>query len=198
MAKDEHMRRNLAHLAARLMAQDGIVDFALAKRKAARQLGAPQTRNLPSNEEVEEALRAYQNIYQGDEQRARLAGLRRTALAVMHDLAPFDPHLTGPILSGSAGRYAGIELQVFADNVKEVELFLLNRQIRYLHGEQRLLVGNSGRIIPLLTLERDGVEVHLAVLSRTDLHTPARTNTHGKAMERARTAQVEALLAGKA
>ena len=64
MAKEtsnsRQMRGRIAHLAARLMAVDGIDDYALAKRKAARQAGAPETRNLPTNEEVEEALRIYQ------------------------------------------------------------------------------------------------------------------------------------------
>jgi len=34
------MREQLAHQAAKLMAEDGITDHAYAKRKAARQLGA--------------------------------------------------------------------------------------------------------------------------------------------------------------
>ncbi len=35
------MRARIAATAARIMAEDGIEDFALAKRKAARRLGAP-------------------------------------------------------------------------------------------------------------------------------------------------------------
>ena len=66
MAKDtvrNDMRSRIAHLAARLMAEDGIEDYALAKRKAARQAGVPDTRELPANEEIDAALRAYQQIY---------------------------------------------------------------------------------------------------------------------------------------
>jgi hypothetical protein len=57
-ANNRQMRERIAHLAARLIAVDGIDDYALAKRKAARQAGAPDTRNLPNNDEVEHALRA--------------------------------------------------------------------------------------------------------------------------------------------
>jgi hypothetical protein len=39
------MRARIAAAAARLMAEDGIDDFALAKRKAARQLGALDTQS---------------------------------------------------------------------------------------------------------------------------------------------------------
>ncbi|MDH4285718.1 MAG: hypothetical protein OEV35_10410, partial [Gallionellaceae bacterium] len=53
------MREQLAHHAARLMAEDGITDYAFAKRKAARQMGAEDSHHLPSNQQVDEALRSY-------------------------------------------------------------------------------------------------------------------------------------------
>ena len=57
------MRARIAAAAARIMAEDGIDDFALAKRKAARQLGAPETEALPRNDEIEDELRAYRALY---------------------------------------------------------------------------------------------------------------------------------------
>ena len=42
-------RSRIAHLAARLMVEDGIEDYAAAKRKAARQAGVSDTRQLPAN-----------------------------------------------------------------------------------------------------------------------------------------------------
>ena len=56
-------RSRIAHLAARLMAEDGIEDYSLAKRKAARQAGLGDTRELPGNEEIDAALQLYQAIY---------------------------------------------------------------------------------------------------------------------------------------
>src|SRR5579872_3451099 len=135
---NRQMRERIAHLAARLMAVDGIDDFALAKRKAARQAGAPDTRNLPNNEEVESALRTYQQLYQADEQRERLRHLRQCARDMMELLARFDPHLCGAVLSGSAGKYADIELLLFTDSMKDVEMFLLDRHIAYRSGERRI------------------------------------------------------------
>src|SRR5438270_11760680 len=60
------MRARIAAAAARLMAEDGIDDFALAKRKAARQLGAFDTQSLPRNDEMEAELRAYRALYQAE------------------------------------------------------------------------------------------------------------------------------------
>ena len=132
------MRRDIASLAARLMAEDGIADYGLAKRKAARNLGAPDSEALPTNQEVEEALRAYQAVYQEDELRERISLLRRSALDLMRQLEVFHPYLTGPALDGTAGRYAEAEIELFADSAKDVEIFLLDRGIVFEHvGVQR-------------------------------------------------------------
>jgi hypothetical protein len=126
------------------MAEDGISDYGLAKRKAARQLGAAETEALPNNAEIEDELRAYQSLYQGEEQRERLANLRRTALKAMDYLAEFRPYLTGPVLDGTAGRFAGIELEVFTEDMKAVELFLLNGGVEYQPEAPHPLVPTGG------------------------------------------------------
>ena len=53
-----------------MMAEDGIADYATAKQKAARQAGLGDANLLPDNQEIEEALREYQGLYQKDEQPA--------------------------------------------------------------------------------------------------------------------------------
>lgn len=127
-----HLRQSIASAAARLMAEDGISDYATAKRKAAKALGAAEgDAALPSNEEVETELRAYQSLYQDEEQTARLKELRESALGAMTFLADFRPYLTGAVLDGTAGRYADIELEVFADSGKDVEIYLLSHNIPY-------------------------------------------------------------------
>ncbi len=129
--RQNHMRARIAATAARLMAEDGIDDFAMAKRKAARQLGAVDTQSMPANDEVEAELRAYHSLYQADEQRDRILELRAVALDAMQALAGFRPYLSGPVLKGTAGRYADIDLQLFTDDHKAVEMFLLNRAVPY-------------------------------------------------------------------
>ena len=73
-------RLRIAHEAARLMAESGIRDYHLAKRKAAERLDAGDTRDLPRNDEVERELAAYLRLFHGDEQSRRLGALRRYAL----------------------------------------------------------------------------------------------------------------------
>lgn len=185
------MRRSIAALAARLMAEDGISDYGLAKRKAARQLGAPETEALPNNAEIEAELRAYQAIYQEDEQRERLLDMRRTAIEVMRLLEPFRPYLTGPVLDGTAGRYAEIELEAFPDSSKEVEIFLLNKGIRFEQDEPRR--GGADTPECVLTFDWDDLPVRLSLFDPDAERAQKRRN--GRVSDRARLSFVEALVA---
>ena len=187
-------RSRIAHLAARLMAEDGIEDYALAKRKAARQAGVGDTRQLPTNDEIDAALRTHQALYGGDEHRERLRSLRRRALAIMRDLERFNPYLTGSVLSGTAGRYADINLQLYTDNGKSVEPYLMERRVAYRAGQRRLWCGTDHRTVPAFTVDDDGVEIDIVVLALDDLRVPVKTSPEGKPLERARPQAVQILL----
>jgi len=191
---NRQMREHIAQLAARLMAVDGIDDFALAKRKAARQVGAPDTRNLPNNEEVEQALRAYQQLYQADEQQARLRHLRQNAREMMQLLAQFDPHLSGSVLSGSAGKYSDINIHLFTDSVKDVELFLLNQQIPYRSRERRVYIGGEPRSVPNFSVSTDDADFDITVFRPHDLRGQLRTTAEGKPFDRARIDWLDSVL----
>jgi hypothetical protein len=132
--RDNNLRRHIAYLAARLMAEDGVTDYATAKSKAARQAGLAESHLLPDNAEVEAALREYQGLYQKDDQPAHLRRLREIAVKVMRDFDAFRPALVGSVLTGTAGQYSDVNLQIFTDDPKSLALFLLNRRYRYEEG----------------------------------------------------------------
>jgi hypothetical protein len=194
--KQQLMRTRIAAAAARIMAEDGVDDFAMAKRKAARQLGAGDTQSLPNNEEIETELRVYQALYQPDEQYERIRELRSQALAAMEALAEFRPYLTGSVLKGTAGRYADIDLQLFADSGKEVEIFLLNRNIAYQTEELRHYSGGQTRAVSVLTLDWSGIPVRVAVYSVNDERSTLKSSPLGRPLERAGLDAVRALVAG--
>jgi len=186
------MRRDIACLAARLMAEDGIGDFALAKRKAAKNLGAGDSEALPTNKEVEAELRDYQAVFLEDELRQRLALLRRNALEMMHLLDEFHPYLIGPALEGTAGRYAEVEIDLFADSAKDVEIFLLDNKIEFSHAN----IHHAGPASPEARLRLDGGEAMmlLSVYPRTLERTRRRNARNGQVAARARAEAVAALL----
>jgi len=193
-SKHQQTRVRIAQLAARIMAEEGIQDFGFAKRKAARQIGVPDTLNLPNNSEIEYELRAYQSLYQRDEQRDRLRHFRQEALRVMRLLENFNPHLTGPVLSGTAARYSNITIHLFTDNAKEVEFFLINQGIPYTQGEKRIRCAEAFRSMPTFTLTGEQAEVDIVVMASGELRMAPRNQPDGEPTERARPEQVVALL----
>jgi hypothetical protein len=187
-------RERIAHLAARLMAVDGIEDHALAKRKAARQAGVPDARQLPNNDEIDAALKLYRELYQR-EHPAQLRELRQLALEVMSEFERFNPYLTGSVLKGNAGRYSAINLLLFTDDGKSVEHYLLDRDIDFRSGGTRLYAGDALLAAPLLSFSRNGIDIHLTLLLPRELRCQLKTSAEGKPIERARREAVEALLA---
>lgn len=192
----EAIRSNIANLAARLMAEDGISSYSLAKRKAAKQLGASDSEALPANREIDEALRAYLAIYREDELRDRLAQLRQEALELMRLLAVFNPYLTGPVLDGTAGRYAEAEIELFADSAKDVEIFLLERNFSFEHADLRHTGQHHGAGQPEALLRLDGkVSTLLLKIYPYKLERMRRRNPHtGQVSSRASVEAVAALL----
>jgi hypothetical protein len=187
-------RARIAAAAARLMAEDGIDDFALAKRKAAKQLGVEEAQSLPGNDEIEEQLRAYLELYQAEEHPQRIAELREIALDAMKALEQFNPYLTGPVLKGIAGPYAQIELQLFPDSVKEVEIFLLDRNLSYETQEGRRYAGDRARAMSVLSLHWQGAPLKLSIFDPRDERIALKSSLAGRVMDRAGIAEVGALL----
>jgi len=195
--KQQHMRSRIAAAAARIMAEDGIEDFALAKRKAARQLGADATHALPDNSEVEEALRTHQSLYQESEQRERIRHLRLSALTAMEALSAWRPHLCGSVLKGTAGRYSAVDLQLFTDDGKSIELYFLNRGLRYEVSEHQRQVGSQTRTITILGLDWNGCTLTLAIHPANDERISTKAGGSGRPLERAGIARVRELLEGE-
>jgi len=184
----------IAAAAARIMAEEGIDDFARAKRKAARRLGAPDSEALPANDEIEAQLREYLALYQAEAHPRRIGELRRAALGAMRALERFSPYLTGPVLAGVAGPYAAIELQLFPESTKDVELFLLDRGITYEASDERRYTGDRSRAVAVLQAEWDGVPLRLSVFDPRDERAAMKTRLAGKVVARAGIAEVRLLV----
>jgi len=193
--RDNNLRRHLAHQAARLIAVDGVADFAAAKWKAARQAGLADSNLLPDNEEIEEALREYQALYQSEDQPAHLRRLREIALKAMRELESFRPALVGSVLSGTAGQHSDINLQLFADDTKALTMYLVNRRRRFEESTRRVRRGDQLVDVPHIRIEVEGVTVTLTVLDRDDERSAARARLDDEPLARARIAELEALLA---
>lgn len=122
----------IAAAAARLVVEDGL-EYAAAKRKAARDLGrrAGRSAELPGNEEVEDEVRAYLELFCADTQPAELRALRETARVWMRRLAEFRPHLAGAVWRGTATRRSAVLIDLYCDDSKAAEIALINAGVDY-------------------------------------------------------------------
>lgn len=191
------LRAEIAAAAARLIAEDG-ADYATAKRKAAKQiLGNAKVRGeiMPDNPQIEEEVRLYNELFLGDTQPARLHHLRKLAVRLMEDLAPFSPYLTGAVLNGTAGEHSDIHLQLFTESAKDVEIFLLNKNVDFEASETPHFAGR-GDPVETVSFMWHNEGVHLALYPIDDLRGATKPGADGKPI-RAKLETVRALIEDK-
>lgn len=191
----QQLRARIAATAARMIAQDG-ADYGTAKAKAARQvLGVdrPLPNYLPDNIEVEDEVRRYQALFQSSTQAARLRQLRETTLAVMDYLADFNPHVTGPVLNGTAGEHDDIHLQLFADSSKEVQIWLLNRNVNIEISETPHFKGGRRDPVETVSFLWQKEMVHAELYDLNDLRGALKPRADGR-LHRADAAALRALM----
>ncbi len=196
MAKEnlQQLRQLIAQSAARMMAEDGISDYAYAKKKAGRQIGALEGDVLPSNAEIEEELKLYNALFLSDEQPENLLELRKNALFTMQLLKKFNPHLTGSVLDGTAGLGSETHIHLFADSLKDVEMFLLNQDIPFETNEKTYRVMNDGKRdkkgdsrkkVPVFSLEMATGVIKLSVFEVDEIRVATKRAADGSNAERA-------------
>jgi hypothetical protein len=173
-----------AATAARLVVEEGL-EYGPAKRKAARMLGLSGGRAcaMPDNDEVEDEVRAYIELFRADTQAAELAALRTVALQWMQRLAEFRPHLCGAVWRGTATRLSSVHVQLFCDDPKSAEIALINLGLPY---EVSSAPGPRGTDVSVLCVHSrirgwaQPATVLLSILDFDDLRGALRTDPRGR------------------
>ena len=156
----------IAGIAARLVVEEGM-EYASAKRKAARELGARA--ELPSNEDVEDAVREHIALFCGETQPAELRALREAAVMWMQRLAEFRPHASGAVWRGTATRLSSIRLDLYCDDPKAAEIALINAGQLYDSGSVDR-PGRGGEPLHVLTVSSPSLALGEAVTVHLVLH----------------------------
>ena len=194
--KTSQIRRIIAAEAARIMSTQSLFNYRVAKQKAVERLGINLRTTMPSNAEVESALRAYQGVYGGQRHIHRLQKMRGVALSVMRSLESFCPRLVGPVLEGTADENARVSIHVFNDPPDAVVIHLLDRGLVF-RNEQRKIRWHDGnyRQVQLLVTDAEGIEVELTLFNCMDLRQAPPSPVDGRPQKRAPLSEVECLLA---
>ena len=176
--------QEIATAAARLVVDEGM-EYASAKRKAARSLGRAAGRSveLPSNEQIEDEVREHLALFNADNQPAELLALRRLALLWMVRLAEFRPHLAGAVWRGTATRLSAIHLDLYCDDAKSAEIALINQRVDYdvgswpdARGGQVDLLSIASRCAEL----GETVTLFLTILDHDDLRGALKPDARGR------------------
>jgi len=189
-------RRRLAHEAARLIAESGIGDYQLAKRKAASRLGIHDEASLPRNQEIEDALREYQRLFAGPSHAGLLRSRREAALQAMEFFSDFSPRLVGPVLDGTADERSPVQLHLHSDDEDAVTRFLEDHRIPADARVHRLRMDRMRAAdVTVWGFAADGVNFDLAVLPHQALRQAPLSPVDEQPMARASAVQLSALLA---
>ncbi len=188
-------RMQISVEAARIMAEEGVHYFKRAKRKAADRLNLPETTHLPSNQEIESALRQHLDLFHADLPET-LKRLRTLALEAMRFLAEFEPRLVGSVLTGAVTKFSDIQLHLSADTPEEVGFFLQEKHIAYEEADKRLRFGGDRfATLPVIRFTADETAVELCIFTEKSIREPPLSPVDGKPMRRANVKEVEMLLA---
>ncbi len=172
----------IAQAAAALVVDEGL-EYGLAKRRALKQLGLPARTALPSNEQVEDAVREHLALFCADTQPLELQALRRLALLWMERLAQFRPYVGGAVWRGTATRLTDVYLQLFCDDSKSAEIALIDKGVDY---EVQTVTGLHGQPVEALSLGSPCPEldlivgVHLLIYDLDDLRGALRADARGR------------------
>jgi hypothetical protein len=192
----EQQRTIIAQQAARIVVEQGIADYGLAKRKAAERIGVSSASLLPTNAQIELAVVEHQRLFGGMAHSHRLRELRRGACEAMRFFETFSPRLVGPVLSGAVTEHSVVTLHLYADAPEAVARQLVQHAIPYREGDRRLRYA-AERIVthPVFSFSAEGVDYELVVMPTDSIRQPPISPVDGGAVRRASLRQVEALCA---
>jgi hypothetical protein len=196
VTRADNLRRALAQEAARIMAEHGIRDFLIAKRKAAERFGVTDgTALLPKNSEIESALAEYQRLFGGASHLQSLDAQRRAALSAMRYLREFEPRLVGAVLAGTATQHTEVQLHLFTERAEAVTLKLLDQGIPHEVTERRVkLTPERVRAYPGVRFQVDDQPIEATVFPTDGIRQAPVSPVDGRPMRRASAVEVEALL----
>jgi len=197
--RTEQLRRALAQEAARVMLDQGIDDFLLAKRKAAERLHVSDASVLPRNTEIEAALTEYQRLFQSERHADELKAQRQSARELMKLLAEFQPRLVGSVLSGTASAFSEINVHVFTDQPELVLFKLMDHRIES-ESAQKKFRYEADRVISYPSFKFVAGEHPFEVIAfpANGIRQAPLSPVDGRTMQRAGIQEIDSLLENEA
>ena len=165
------IKLSVANLAAQLIMEDGIKDYLYAKKKAAKSLGINENANLPTNSQIDKAIDEFNKIFNPNIDIEFLQQFKTQALELMSIFKNFKPHLMNQLSQGIIPKFPEIKINLFADNLKDVEYVLLNSELSYDFKEVKMNAKggkHSVKSIPTIYLKNLSIPAEIKVYFEND------------------------------
>jgi len=164
----KHIKLAIASKAAELISQEGIRDYHYAKKKAAKYLGFSEKEILPSNYEIDKELILFKNLYQKVDHEL-VQNLKKEALKFMTLFERYKPFISNQFLEGIVTKYPVIEINIFTDDVKEIEYILLNQNIHFEIVDVNILKKNTSKTLSIYKIDWNEFPIELKIFDVNEL-----------------------------
>ena len=167
----KNIKLSVANLAAQMIMEEGIKDYFFAKKKAAKSLGLNENVSLPTNLQIDKAIEEFHKIFNQDTNIEFLEHFKDQALNVMDLFKSFKPHLMNELTKGIIPKFPEIKINLFADNIKDIEYVLLNSEISYEFSETKMYKKfgkNSIKSVPTIYLDSLPIPAEIKIYFEKD------------------------------
>ena len=167
----KNTKLSVANLAAQMIMEEGIKDYFFAKKKAAKSLGLNENVSLPTNLQIDKAIEEFHKIFNQDTNIEFLEHFKDQALNVMDLFKSFKPHLMNELTKGIIPKFPEIKINLFADNIKDIEYVLLNSEISYEFSETKMYKKsgkNSIKSVPTIYLDSLSIPAEIKIYFEND------------------------------
>ena len=167
----KNIKLSVANLAAQMIMEEGIKDYFFAKKKAAKSLGLNENVSLPTNIQIDKAIEEFHKIFNQDTNIEFLEHFKDQALNVMDLFKGFKPHLMNELTKGIIPKFPEIKINLFADNIKDIEYVLLNSEISYEFSETKMYKKsgkNSIKSVPTIYLDNLPIPAEIKIYFEND------------------------------
>lgn len=187
-------KTSITQEAARIICEEQLTDYRLAKQKAAQRLGLGTKSPMPDNADVQKAVVEYQQLFGGTAYRQQLHDMRLTAVKAMKLLAPFHPRLVGAVVTGAVTAAHRVQLHAFAEKPEALDIFLQDCKVQFEQGERTYRHARGAeQHIPLASFDAGGIGIDVAIFSEDDERAVLLNPLDGKPYKRLDLTAAEAL-----
>jgi len=164
----KHIKLAIASKAAELISLEGIRDYHFAKKKAAKYLGFSDKEILPSNYEIDKELILFKNLYQKVDHDL-VQNLKKEALKIMILFEHYKPFISNQFLEGIITKYPIIEINLFTDDIKEIEYILLNQNIHFEIIDVNIHKKNAAKTLSIYKIDGYEFPIELKIFDTNEL-----------------------------